>query len=152
MESKIIEILKELGIPMGILGFKYIKEAVIIAAGNDDALSGITKSGGIYDTVAKKNNSTKTRVERAIRHAIEQCFIRPNTKVIEKYFGNTPDISSGKLTNRNFIAALVDVVNSSDRESFNVEQLIACNVACNKPLTECSNQELWEELNRRYNR
>lgn len=111
MEKKIVEALKELGIPMGNLGFKYIKEAVTMITADQTCLDGITKPGGLYHVIAKKQGTIATRVERAIRHAIEQCFLHLNTETLQSYFGNTADLDSGKLTNRNFLAALSYVIN-----------------------------------------
>jgi hypothetical protein len=113
MEKKIIEVLKELGVPMGNLGFKYIREAVLIINEDQSRLDGITKVGGLYYTIAKKYGSAASRVERAIRHAIESSFSHLNIDTLQKYFGNTPDLNSGKLTNRNFLAALVYAINDN---------------------------------------
>lgn len=103
MEKKIIEVLKNLGVPMGNLGFKYIKDAVKLAAEDEEILTNMTKPGGLYATVAKMHNSTASRVERAIRHGIECSFSHCDVDTIKGYFGN---VSGNKLTNRNFIAAL----------------------------------------------
>lgn len=101
MENKITDILKDLGIPMSNLGFKYIKEALILTINGQTEISGITKPGGLYELISEKHNTKSSRVERAIRHAMETCFIKCDKDTIKKYFGNT-----SKLTNRNFIAAL----------------------------------------------
>ncbi len=114
MGKKIKEILKELGIPMGNLGFGYILEAVKIVAEDKTQLQSITKHGGLYWMIAKKFGTTPTRVERAIRHAIEQSFLHCNAETLYKYFGNSPDINSGKLANRNFIAALANEISMTD--------------------------------------
>jgi hypothetical protein len=110
MEKKITEALMELGIPMGNLGFKYIKSALLILEEDPATIDGITKPGGIYHKVAKQFGTMPSRVERAIRHAIEQCFSHCGIDVMQKYFGNTADLDSGKLTNRNFLAALAYTV------------------------------------------
>jgi two-component system response regulator (stage 0 sporulation protein A) len=102
MEKKIIEILKDLGIPMGNKGIKYIKDAVKTVAEGEAILYNMTLHGGLYETIAVLNNTESTRVERAMRHAIECCFKNCDKEILRGYFGNV----TGKLTNRNFIAAL----------------------------------------------
>jgi hypothetical protein len=114
MEKKIIEALKELGVPMGNLGFKYIREAVLIVNDDESWLDGITKPGGLYYTVANKFGTAPSRVERAIRHAIEQCFLHLNMETLHKYFGNAADLNKGMLSNRNFLAALVYALNDGN--------------------------------------
>jgi hypothetical protein len=116
MDKKIVEVLKELGVPMGNLGFKYIREAMYILNIDPKQIDGITKPGGLYFTIAKKYGSVPTRVERAIRHAIESSFLHVDVDVIRNYFGNTADLSNGKLTNRNFLAALAYAI-SEDKPS-----------------------------------
>jgi hypothetical protein len=95
---------------MGNLGFKYIREAVLIVNDDESWLDGITKPGGLYYSVAKKYGTTSSRVERSIRHAIEQSFLHANLATLNIYFGNTADLDSGKLSNRNFLAALAYVL------------------------------------------
>lgn len=107
MEKKIIAILKDLGIPMGNLGFKYIKDAITLTAENEDLMRSMTKPDGLYNLVAKKHHSTIQRVDLSIRHAVEYCSRHCDTDTIQKYFGN---VGTTKLTNRNFIAALVYAV------------------------------------------
>ncbi len=104
LEKEITEILKEIGIPASIRGFRYIRYAIMYSIDNKDALNGITKV--LYPQVAEKFGTTPIRVERAIRHAIEVAWDRGSTKVLHKYFGNT--ISLGKPTNSEFIAMIAD--------------------------------------------
>ena len=106
MEKKIIAILKDLGMPMGNLGFKYIKDGVLAAVEDESVLRGMTKDG-LYSVVAKKNGSTVSRVERAIRHGIETVFAKCDKDTLAKYFGHNVD---SEPTNRNFLAALVNEV------------------------------------------
>lgn len=106
MEKKIIAILKDLGMPAGNLGFKYIKDGVLAAVDDENILQGMTKDG-LYSVVAKKNGSTISRVERAIRHGIETVFDKCDKDTLTKYFGRDVD---HKPTNRNFLAALVNEV------------------------------------------
>lgn len=121
MEKKIIEALKELGVPMGNLGFRYMKEALLILNGHTDMLEGITKPGGLYYIISKKCNTTPSRVERAIRHSIEQCFSKLNLDTLQKYFGNTADMNSGKLSNRNFLASLSYVIYEDKMSGSDIE-------------------------------
>jgi hypothetical protein len=123
MEKKIIEVLKDLGVPMGNLGFKYIREAVLIIIADQSKLDGITKHGGLYYTVAKKYGTAPSRVERAIRHAIEQSFIHLDLEILQKYFGNTADLNSGKLSNRNFLAALAYAISEDNALPIATEML-----------------------------
>lgn len=104
MEKKITAILKDLGMPMGNLGFKYIKDGVLAAVEDESIMYGITK-GGLYTVVAKKNGTTPSRVQLAIRHGIETSFALCDKDTLAKYFGRNVD---KKPTNRNFIAALVN--------------------------------------------
>jgi len=102
MEKKIIKALQELCIPMGNLGFRYVKTAVVAVIEDETALDNMTGSYGIYDTVAKKHNTTLTRAERAIRHASEVSDKYVPTDVKEKYFGKV----KGKVKNSDFIAGI----------------------------------------------
>ena len=149
MESKVIAILKELGISMGNLGFSYIKEALLMISQNEANLQSITAPYGLYGVIAKKNNTTPSRVERAMRHAIESMFLHCNTDTLYKYFGNTPDLKSGKLTNKNFIAILAEElkmgVETTEHKVIQTELIepILPN------LSEISTVALLEELSRR---
>lgn len=102
MENKIIEVLKELCIPMGNLGFRYIKTAVQAVIDDETILDNITKAGGLYDTVAVKHNTTIAKAERSIRHAAETAINEIDQETKEKYFGKV----SGKVKNSDFIAAI----------------------------------------------
>ena len=106
MEKKIIAILKDLGMPMGNLGFKYIKDGVLAAVEDESVLRGMAKDG-LYSVVAKKNGSTVLRVECAIKRGIETVFAKCDKDTLAKYFGRNVD---SKPTNRNFLAALVNEV------------------------------------------
>jgi len=108
MEKKIVEVLKELNIPMGNLGFTYLRTAIKEVVLDEEKLRSMTKVGGLYDIVAKEHHSTPSRTERAIRHAIETSFAEASETVLIKYLGST----KGKLTNKNFIAALAYEIKS----------------------------------------
>jgi two-component system, response regulator, stage 0 sporulation protein A len=105
METRIKEMLKELGVPMGNKGFKYLVFAIKKTAENGCDIGKITQT--LYPEVAKAFETTPMRVERAMRHSIETIFYRTKREIIERYFG----VSVGqKLTNRNFIAAMANEI------------------------------------------
>lgn len=105
---KITEYLHMMGMPRHILGFTYIREAVYICIEDPEALKPITKE--LYPRIAKKFKTTSSRVERAIRHAIEIVWARAQQDVVEKTFGYTIAASKGKPTNSEFIAMLTDEI------------------------------------------
>lgn len=149
MESKVIAILKDLGIPMGNLGFGYIKEALLMISQNETDLKYITASYGLYGAIAKKHGATPSRVERAMRHAIESMFLHCNSETLYKYFGNTPDLKSGKLTNKNFIATLAEELKmGSDAAEHKVIQTELAEPMF-QDLSEISTAALFDELRRR---
>lgn len=108
----ITEALRELRIPMGNLGFKYIEKAVSIVLENESCINNLTRSGGIYEEVAKHFNTLPSRVERAIRHSIEIGFKMADREVLIKYFGH----SEGCETNKNFIVNMAYAVKKEARE------------------------------------
>lgn len=108
MDKKITLLLMELCIPAGNLGFKYLITGIKEVAADEDKLRCITKLGGLYDIIANTHNTTPSRVERAIRHAIETSVLVADKRVLSKYLGNV----KANETNRNFIAALAIVVKS----------------------------------------
>lgn len=97
----------QLGLTPELLGFKYLREAVLMVLDEPKTLhNGITKI--IYPEIAKRNNTTASRVERAMRYAIECTFLKKDAKVLEDYFGGTFDAEKGKLTNGAFIAVVAE--------------------------------------------
>jgi len=106
LESKVTSILHNIGVPAHIRGYHYIREAIMIAVGNIDILNYITKE--LYPSIAKKCNTTASRVERAIRHAIEVAWNRGKIEEIDKFFGYTINTNKGKPTNSEFIALIAD--------------------------------------------
>ena len=106
LERNITNLLTELGIPTHILGYRYMREAIIIAAKDVGFLHYITKN--LYPAIAKKHKTTPSRVERAIRHAIEVVWLRGNPELIRKFFGYSVDEGKGKPTNSEFIALIAD--------------------------------------------
>lgn len=100
----IIEMLKELGVPAGLLGHKYIISALHTINVKPSALYEMTRV--LYPAVAKEHNTTSSRAERAIRHAVETAFTNMPPDIIQKYFGNSISFYKGKATNSQFLAAL----------------------------------------------
>ena len=102
------EMLKEIGMPAGLLGYEYVRYGIALAVEDVTVLRWMTTF--LYPTIAEKFGTTASRTERAIRHAIEMACDRTTPDVLEKYFGNTMSIDKGKLVNREFIATLADRV------------------------------------------
>lgn len=106
LDIKITEIMHHIGIPAHIKGYQYIRESIKLSVKNRDAINNITKV--LYPTIAKQFNTTSSRVERAIRHAIEIAWDRGDAEVLNSYFGYTIYYERGKPTNSEFIALLSD--------------------------------------------
>lgn len=109
----------EIGIPAHIKGYHYLRDAIIMAVEDMDVLNAITKI--LYPTVAKKNQTTSSRVERAIRHAIEVAWTRGKLETIDEMFGYTVSSGKGKPTNSEFIALLADTIRLRGRRRQLVE-------------------------------
>lgn len=105
-ELKIAETLKELGVPADLSGYFYLRKAIELMVQDMSYMHGITKK--LYPDVAKKFNTTPSRAERAIRHAIEVACYRGNIELQHKIFGNTVDANKGKPTNSEFIVTVAD--------------------------------------------
>lgn len=106
LKISITRILHELGIPSHIKGYQYIREAIDIIYNNPDVIGGITKE--LYPELAKKFDTTVSRVERAIRHAIEVSWNRGSWDLMEEIFGHSVDIDKAKPTNSEFIVTIAD--------------------------------------------
>lgn len=106
LQVSITKMLHELGIPSHIKGYGYIREAVSIIFENPEVIGGITKE--LYPALAKKFNTTVSRVERAIRHAIEVSWNRGNLDYMEELFGFSVDIDRAKPTNSEFVVTIAD--------------------------------------------
>ena len=106
LEAEVTAILHEVGVPAHIKGYQYVREAIIIVVQNMDAINAVTKV--LYPEVAKRFNTTPSRVERAIRHAIEVAWDRGDLETLQKYFGYTVSNTKGKPTNSEFIAMIAD--------------------------------------------
>lgn len=106
IESKITKIIQEIGVPAHIKGYLYLREAINMVVEDMDYLGAVTKE--LYPGVAEKFNTTASRVERAIRHAIEVAWNRGKIDTIDKIFGYTVNNHKGKPTNSEFIALIAD--------------------------------------------
>lgn len=106
METMVTEIIHEIGIPAHIKGYQYLRHAIMMVVQDLDIINSITKE--LYPTVAKEFNTTPSRVERAIQHAIEVAWDRGDTEVLNSFFGYTIANSKGKPTNSEFIAMIAD--------------------------------------------
>ena len=106
LELTVSEIMHQIGVPAHIKGYQYLRRAIIFAIEDDEMMSSVTKL--LYPTVAKEFRTTPSRVERAIRHAIEVAWDRGDVDVLSSYFGYTIQNSRGKPTNSEFIAMIAD--------------------------------------------
>lgn len=106
LELMVTEIIHQIGVPAHIKGYHYLREAIILSVKDGEMINSVTKL--LYPTVAKKNQTTSSRVERAIRHAIEVAWDRGDVDVLNSYFGFTIHNSRGKPTNSEFIAMIAD--------------------------------------------
>ncbi len=106
LETRVTNILHEIGVPAHIRGYHYMREAILMAIDDIDVLNYITKE--LYPSIAKKCNTTPSRVERAIRHAIEVAWSRGKVDAIDSLFGYTVSTNKGKPTNSEFIALIAD--------------------------------------------
>ena len=106
LESQVTSIIHEVGVPAHIKGYQYLREAIIIAVSDMDVINAVTKV--LYPEIAKRFGTTASRVERAIRHAIEVAWDRGDLEILQKYFGYTVSNAKGKPTNSEFIAMIAD--------------------------------------------
>lgn len=106
LELMVTEIIHQIGVPAHIKGYHYLREAIILSVKNSDIVNSVTKL--LYPTVAKTHGTTASRVERAIRHAIEVAWDRGDIDVLNSYFGYTVQTDRGKPTNSEFIAMISD--------------------------------------------
>lgn len=106
IELKVTEILHDIGVPAHIKGYNYLRDSIIMSVEHPDIINAVTKQ--LYPGVAKKYETTSSRVERAIRHAIEVAWDRGDVDVLNSYFGYTIHNDRGKPTNSEFIAMIAD--------------------------------------------
>ncbi len=106
MEAMVTSVIHEIGVPAHIKGYQYLREAIMIAVKDMDVINAITKV--LYPQVAKAFSTTPSRVERAIRHAIEVAWDRGDLETLQRFFGYTVSNTKGKPTNSEFIALIAD--------------------------------------------
>ena len=106
VEALVTSMIHEIGVPAHVKGYQYLREAIMIAVDDMDVINAITKV--LYPQVAKKFSTTSSRVERAIRHAIELAWDRGDLETLQKFFGYTVSNTKGKPTNSEFIALIAD--------------------------------------------
>ncbi len=106
LELMVTDIIHKIGIPAHIKGYNYLREAIMLSVNDSEMINSVTKL--LYPTIAKNFGTTPSRVERAIRHAIEVAWDRGDTNVLDSYFGYTVQNQRGKPTNSEFIAMMAD--------------------------------------------
>ncbi len=106
LQVTVSEIMHQIGVPAHIKGYQYLREAIVLSINDREMMSSVTKV--LYPTVAKMYSTTSSRVERAIRHAIEVAWDRGDVDVLSSYFGYTIQSTRGKPTNSEFIAMISD--------------------------------------------
>ncbi|MEN8434340.1 sporulation transcription factor Spo0A [Clostridium septicum] len=115
LETEITNIIHEIGVPAHIKGYMYLREAITMVVNDMELLSAVTKE--LYPSISKKYNTTASRVERAIRHAIEVAWGRGQIEAINKLFGYTIHNDKGKPTNSEFIAIIADKLRLKNKVS-----------------------------------
>ena len=106
MEAQVTKIIHQIGVPAHIKGYQYLRSAIMMAIDDNEVINSVTKV--LYPSVAKKFGTTTSRVERAIRHAIEVAWDRGDVDTLNSYFGYTIQNNRGKPTNSEFIAMIAD--------------------------------------------
>jgi hypothetical protein len=108
LEKDVTDMIHEIGVPAHIKGYQYLREAIMMSVEDVEMLNSITKI--LYPSIAKKYQTTPSRVERAIRHAIEVAWSRGKMETLDALFGYTINIGKGKPTNSEFIALIADKI------------------------------------------
>lgn len=108
LEKDVTDMIHEIGVPAHIKGYQYLREAIMMSVEDNEMLNSITKI--LYPSIAKKYQTTPSRVERAIRHAIEVAWSRGKMETLDSLFGYTINIGKGKPTNSEFIALIADKI------------------------------------------
>ena len=108
LEKDVTDMIHELGVPAHIKGYQYLREAIMMSVEDVEMLGSITKI--LYPTIAKRFQTTPSRVERAIRHAIEVAWSRGKMETLDALFGYTINTGKGKPTNSEFIALIADKI------------------------------------------
>ena len=115
LDVEVTNIIHQIGVPAHIKGYLYLREAILMVIHDVDLLGAVTKE--LYPLIAEKYNTTPSRVERAIRHAIEVAWSRGNVEVVNSLFGYTIDVNRGKPTNSEFIAMIADKLRVENKAS-----------------------------------
>lgn len=123
LECAVTEIIHQVGIPAHIKGYHYLRTAIMLSVNNDEMINSITKL--LYPTVAKKYDTTSSRVERAIRHAIEIAWDRGDIDVLTRIFSYTVHTTRGKPTNSEFIALIADHLRLKFKQNANKSAVAA---------------------------
>ena len=113
LEQDVTDMIHEIGVPAHIKGYQYLREAIMMSVEDPAMISSITKI--LYPSIAKRFQTTPSRVERAIRHAIEVAWSRGRMETLDALFGYTIDTGKGKPTNSEFIALIADRIRLSYR-------------------------------------
>lgn len=113
LEVEVTRIIHQMGVPAHVKGYQYLRDAIIFVTEEPNLMGAVTKE--LYPMVAEKHNTTASRVERAIRHAIELAWDRGNVDLMNKYFGYTINIERGKPTNSEFIAMIADKLRMGEK-------------------------------------
>jgi two-component system response regulator (stage 0 sporulation protein A) len=115
LDSDVTNVIQEIGIPAHIKGYRYLREAITMVVKRVELLGCVTKE--LYPAIARNNQTTSSRVERAIRHAIEVAWVRGNAQVLAGLFGHTVNRERGKPTNSEFIAMVADKLRMDSKAS-----------------------------------
>lgn len=113
LEVTVTNMIHEIGVPAHIKGYQYLRDSIMLAVNDMDILNSITKQ--LYPTIAEMHNTTASRVERAIRHAIEVAWSRGKMDTIDELFGYTVNAGKGKPTNSEFIALISDKIRLEEK-------------------------------------
>jgi two-component system response regulator (stage 0 sporulation protein A) len=106
IEQRVTDVIHEIGVPAHIKGYQYLRSAIILVINDMEMINAVTKV--LYPTIAKQFGTTPSRVERAIRHAIEVAWDRGDLETLQKYFSYTISNLKGKPTNSEFVAMIAD--------------------------------------------
>ena len=115
LEALVTNVIHEVGVPAHIKGYQYLRDGIIMVVNNIEVINQITKQ--LYPDLAKKYKTTPSRVERAIRHAIEVAWNRGQIETVESIFGYTVNSNKGKPTNSEFIAIIADKLRLKNKVS-----------------------------------
>lgn len=113
IEMKVSTLLHDLGIPSHVRGYKYIRDGILLLYNKESVATLVTKE--VYPQIAEKYETTSSRVERAIRHAIEISWVRGDIKLMEEIFGNSVDFDRSRPTNSEFLSAIADRFKLNDK-------------------------------------